>query len=279
MTKRLIVNADDFGWSRGVNRGILQAHTQGILTSTTLLVNFPAMEDALSLSADHPKLGIGLHFNIVHGPPLSPPDRIPSLLDRSGYFAGSASMFRRLMSRQVSTKHVQLEFEAQLTRFREFAGNPTHIDSHKHMHLFGSVRDAIAASSRDLAGTPIRSTQRAPGRSRSATLKFRILQHLGKRARATYDRSGFAATDDFIGLDQLGEASPERSTELLASTGAGITELMCHPGLPSDDEHSVVRNVSVTEVRQRELATLTDPTLKEYVTREGIERINYSQVS
>ena len=146
------------------------------------------------------------------------------------------------------------------------------------MHLFSTVRSAIVALSRGMAEMAVRSTARGADQTSPATAKFRVLHYLGGRARPSFVESGFTCPDDFIGLDQLGMASPEHCLRLLSSTREGLTEMMCHPGRPTDDEHAVVANVSVTETRSAELTALTDPSVKEFVATQNIKLMHYGDI-
>ena len=129
-TKHLIVNADDFGASHGVNRGIIECHRYGVLTSTSLMVTGTAAEEAVGLSAQNPELSIGLHWDVI-----GEDDRDFDLSDHAA---------------------VREEFDAQLERFHELTGRgPTHVDSHRHTHLDDDVREFFAQLVAPL-GVPLR---------------------------------------------------------------------------------------------------------------------------
>jgi predicted glycoside hydrolase/deacetylase ChbG (UPF0249 family) len=130
--KQLIVNADDFGVSAGVNRGILHTHQHGIVTSTTVMINFPDAAPGLEQArATAPDLGIGLHFNLTAGRPVSPPETVPSLLDKNGQFYNIVEWPACLTS--FDADHVRREMAAQVSRFIELAGKPPdHLDAHHH---------------------------------------------------------------------------------------------------------------------------------------------------
>ena len=137
--KRLIVNADDLGLSPGVNRGILEAHLRGVVSSSTLMVNMPsALSGAALVRAEAPRLGLGLHLNLSHGRPLLPPEEVPSLVRADGRFV---SVSRGLASARCwHPKEVRAELEAQLARFGELTGGlPDHLDSHQLVGSFSSV--------------------------------------------------------------------------------------------------------------------------------------------
>jgi predicted glycoside hydrolase/deacetylase ChbG (UPF0249 family) len=150
--KRLIVNADDFGRTSGVNRGIVESHVRGIVTSTTLMVAYPAAAEAARLAALNPKLAFGLHVALTGGPSVLGPGQIPSLADSSGRLPPKPEGLA------TATPHdVLAEARAQLKRFRELMGRPpTHLDSHHHSQRVPAVLEALVALSWE-TGLPLRS--------------------------------------------------------------------------------------------------------------------------
>lgn len=227
----LIVNADDFGRSPGINEGIIQAHREGIVTSTTLMVNTRWAADAVTAAAAWPDLGIGLHFNVCYGSPVSRPGEIPSLVDESGRFETSTAT----VTRRADPSDVEIELTAQLGQFRDLLGRePTHIDSHKYVHSADRIAPVVGAVAARF-GLPVRAT--------SETDRT-VLRELG------------AATPDhfegrFHGLDGDG-VSLEILLAALESVGPGITEMMCHPGIV--DEYLL--DSSYRDDRKRELDIL-----------------------
>src|SRR5215467_6465602 len=117
--KNLIVNADDLGWTQGVNRGIAEAHRNGIVTSTSLLANSCAFEDGVRTARDLPRLGVGVHLNLSDGKPVAPPERVKSLLGKDGQFSGSPeSLLFRLTTKILDCKEVEIEWGAQIEKVR-----------------------------------------------------------------------------------------------------------------------------------------------------------------
>jgi hypothetical protein len=204
----LIVNADDFGLTRGVSEGILAAHRHGIVTSTTVLVNSPIPSEHVVQARDS-GLGIGLHVNLTLGRPLT---RGPSLADASGRFVRDA---RRAAAR-TSARDVDAEIAAQVERFVDlFARTPTHLDTHHHVGMLSPVRESVLALARRL-GVPVRSQDAA--------------------ARARARGAGLRTPDHFFG-----ESGPDaywtvaRTLARLSGLPPGIAEFMAHPGWFDDD--------------------------------------------
>jgi len=201
--RRLIVNADDFGLTRAVSRGILTAHRHGIVTSTTVLVNAKLDADLVAELRDS-GLGAGIHVNLTLGKPIT---RAPSLVDGNGRFVRDA---RRAAAR-AEAKDVEREVEAQIERFVTLVRRPpTHLDSHHHVGLHPPVQDVLLAHARRL-GVPVRS------------------QDDGARARARAFR--LATPDHFFG-----ESGPDAYWSLattlrhLRELPDGVSEFMSHPG-------------------------------------------------
>src|SRR5262245_49085000 len=128
MRKRLIINADDYGLSRGITEGILLTHRKGLLTSASLMVNQPATEYAVRKAPEAPQLGIGIHLNLTEGKPVLPKERVPTLVNPAGEFPGPAEMGRRLLRWRASTAEIEAEFRAQIRLMKSLGLVPTHAD-------------------------------------------------------------------------------------------------------------------------------------------------------
>jgi predicted glycoside hydrolase/deacetylase ChbG (UPF0249 family) len=206
--RTLIVNADDFGLTRGVSAGILAAHRLGIVTSTTVLVTSDVDRAQLAEARDT-GLGLGLHMNLTLGRPLT---RGRSLVDGKGAFIRDA----RRAAAGAQTREVRAEAEAQIARFEKLVGRPpTHIDTHHHVGLYTPVRDVVLDVARAL-GVAVRS-QDAAARTRARS-------------------AGLRTTDHFFG-----ESGPDaywsaaRTFAHLRALPPGVSEFMCHPGRFDDD--------------------------------------------
>ena len=134
--KYLIVSADDFGISEPVTDGILMAHLEGIVTSTSLVVNTADSERAASLARQTPSLDVGLHLNITEGKPILSPRDVPTLVDESGEFLTKTEMISRIKRLRVNPRHMEAEFSAQMKKILESGLRPTHLDSHHHIHIY-----------------------------------------------------------------------------------------------------------------------------------------------
>jgi chitin disaccharide deacetylase len=227
VTRRLIVNADDFGLTRGISEGILDAHRHGIVSSTTVLVTSLIDADLVARAKDS-ALGIGLHVNFTTGRPLT---RGASLVDEGGRFVRDA----RVAAARAKASEVDAELAAQIERFVDLIGRPpTHLDTHHHVGLLPPVRESVLAAARRL-GVPVRS-QDATARARART-------------------AGLKTPDHFFG-----ESGPDaywtlaRTLAHLRALPSGVSEFMTHPGR-FDDALSYSRYARQREVELVGLGT------------------------
>jgi hopanoid biosynthesis associated protein HpnK len=288
--RSLIVNADDLGWTVGVNRGIAEAHRSGIVTSASLLANGLAFEDGVKTARELPELGVGVHLNLSDGTPTAPADQVESLLNVKGEFAGGPeNLLLRLSTGSLNSKEVEREWDAQIAKVRAAGIRPTHLDGHKHVqmlpglfniavrlakhHHIEAVRVAHEAS-------PLRTALTDGSRDAGVIFKqgvqARGLKLLARDARALAERSGIATTDYFCGIAQTGVMTKAGILKLLENLPEGTTELMCHPGYTDQDlEKSPTR---LLKSRQTEMEILTDREVRKTVAELGIRLISYDQI-
>jgi predicted glycoside hydrolase/deacetylase ChbG (UPF0249 family) len=247
-TRRLIVNADDLGRTRGINAGIALAHRRGIVTSATLMVNYPAATEVALLSARNPGLGIGLHLQLSGGPPQLPPERLPSLVGGNGRLPPKPE---GLLAAEPA--ELLAEARAQLARFRELLGrDPTHFDSHHHSHRVPAVFAAVVALARE-TGRPVRLADPS--------------------LREALRGEGIASTDRFDESFFDRAVTPETLLGILASLPPGTTELMCHPAVVDEE---LLATSSYALPRARELEVLTSAAVRGAVRTGGIELVSYA---
>lgn len=290
--KNLIVNADDLGWTDGVNRGIVEAFHHGIVTSASLLANGAAFAAAVDAARSAPGLGIGVHLNLSDGPPIADRKTVRSLLNGDGEFAGGPeSLLLRRARRGLVLAEVENEWDAQIRRVRDAGITPTHLDGHKHVHMLPGLfeialrlakRHGIAAIRVSLEASSLR-VALASGTKRNAAVimkqgvQARGLKLLARDAREQAERAGISTADYFCGIAQTGELTREGVEQLLKSLPDGTTELMCHPGYADAAlQKSATR---LQNSRQTELKILTDTGIRNLVASLGIRLIDYGFVS
>ena len=248
--RRLIVNADDLGRSRGVDLGIVAAHERGIVTAATLMANAPGAAHAAKLARTHRGLDVGVHLVLTYARPLSDPARVSSLVERDGSFPRSPSAI--LGMDRVDAAEALVEYRAQYVRATELLGTePSHLDSHHWVHDEPALEWAIGELARETG---------AAVRQHDAAQRERL------RAR------GVRTPDSFCRAFQHGRnvevPSLLKILERVAEGGSATTELMCHPGETDDAE--LLATSSYARERPVELATLTDPAVRSAIGRYGL---------
>ena len=276
--KRLIVNADDFGMSRGISDGILLAHQYGFLTSASLMVNMPATEYAIARLRATPALGIGVHLNICQGRPLSSPREVPSLVDQNGDFHPPPVMIRKLWKWQVASREVELEFRRQIRWMKDRGLQPTHADSHHHMHIYPA---AVSAFARALAAEEIECVRASrctcwpqsgsPGGPHVGGIFRRVLVRAYRGALQTAILRRFYSADSrvcFVSIERRdAESLGDSWKSAFENLPPGTFEFACHPGL---FERGFSESDRIHRLREDELRWLTDPAMRELIARIGV---------
>lgn len=271
---RLIVNADDLGLAESVNRGIVETMEHGIVTSASLMVNLGAHDDAMRRLAEARShgldVGVGLHFNVVAGAPLT--DR-STLADRSGRFLSLPTLALRAFTRRLDVPDVERELEAQLDKAQALLAplgmRLTHIDSHRHAHCLPGIYDVVlsAAARRDIRHVrhPNELRHFHPGRP-FLSVASQLLRLVLTR-RAPPDDVGFA------GFALMGAPNVERDlSRLLDRLPHGTTELMVHPGYDSPELAALDR---YRAPREREVRALTSAAVRRRLQERGTELTHF----
>jgi predicted glycoside hydrolase/deacetylase ChbG (UPF0249 family) len=249
-TRRLIVNADDLGRTPGINEGVAEAHRRGIVTSATVMVNYPGAREVARIARENPALGLGLHVQLTGGPTALPPERLRSVVDASGQLPAKPEGLR-----DPDPAEVLAEVRAQLARFQEIVGGlPTHFDSHHHSHRTPAVFEALVELGRE-TGRPVRGAS----------------PEMVERLRARGVRTTDAFREDFFDAD----ATLEKLAAILGELAPGATELMCHPAVVDDE---LRRSSGYAEPRTRELAVLTSAAAREAVRAAEVELVHFGQL-
>ena len=233
--KQLIVNADDFGYTRGVNRAIVDAHRTGIVTSTSLMANGAAFEDAVRLARETPTLDVGCHLNLVEGTPVSPPETVSRLVGIDGRFYNLVEFFLRMLAGQIGEQEIEREFTAQIERMLQAGVRPSHLDTHQHTHLHPAVTGVLA---RVAARYDIRWARRLCENCtpplRQGALRRRVVAACARlfvnALQRRMDAHGVRTPDAFTGFVLTGRLNRQSFLATLSHLPDGITELMCHPG-------------------------------------------------
>jgi predicted glycoside hydrolase/deacetylase ChbG (UPF0249 family) len=240
---RLILNADDFGLTSGVNRAIVELHRAGALTSATLMARAPAAEEAIRLALSTPSLGVGCHIVFADGEPVLPPSNLPTLVDpRTGRFQPTPGAFlRRLFTGSIRPGEIQSEAAAQIDLLQARGLRLTHIDTHKHLHIFPAVLRPVLSAARAAGIRSVRnpfeslwSLRATPAASPLRCAQLRLLRLFAPAFHGIVAEEGFTTTDGALGILATGTLSTSIAS-LLANLPAGTWELVTHPGYNDAD--------------------------------------------
>ncbi|HEY6476656.1 MAG TPA: ChbG/HpnK family deacetylase [Polyangia bacterium] len=255
---RLVVNADDFGMSAAISRGILRAHREGIVTSTSLLGNAPDLPRARAMLAETPTLGVGVHLALCGGRPVADPDGIPSLLTPEGKLPARGQDFIAAWAKgRIIPAEIERELEAQVARVRDAGIAVDHLDTHHHLGFLPPVGRAVETVARRHGIAGIRSAVERPTLAwvtdprRGLEAGVITLSAWLMRRQLGARRHG----PQSWGYVESGHLDDIRILEIIGRLGPGPHELICHPG--ESLVEGEVPEVSTRYQRTAELASLT----------------------
>ncbi|HET6823891.1 MAG TPA: carbohydrate deacetylase [Anaerolineales bacterium] len=265
--KRLIINADDYGRTPEISRGIREAHLRGVVTSTTCMMNIPTTAEDIAVALNEtPKLGMGVHLVLTMGNPISAPESISSLTDEEGRFFKYRPLLEQLSN--IKIEEVKGEWQAQIEAFLRAAGRkPTHLDSHHHSSYFSP---ALFRAMLELA------------KEYDCAIRFpysgdtsRELEETNKHVPALLQEFDLPRPDRFIVDFYEERATLEELLNMINNLPEGTTEIMCHPGYT--DTAFAVESVYNNQ-RDRELDILTDPAVTETIQANGVQLITFANL-
>jgi len=254
---QLIVNADDFGLTAGVNRAIAELHQAGLLTSTTLMARAAATDRAIQIAHSMPSLGVGCHIVLVDGEPVLPPSQIPTLIDtRTGRFRSSLGTFLvRLLAGRIRPPEIEAEAAAQIALLQSRGLRLTHIDTHKHVHMFPTVLRSVLRAARAAGILAVRNPfepswaiRATAGASLARASEVTLLRYLQPICRRIIAEEQFATTEGTIAV--VGTGTLDLST-------ARTWELVTHPGYNDSDLARVRTRLRESREVEREALSAT----------------------
>ena len=286
--RRLIVNADDFGFTAGINRAIVEAHTRGIVTSSTLMANGRAFEDAVRLAKTVPHLSVGCHVVLIDGAPVLDAKRLPSISSESSsgshFRDGVKSFAVRALAGRLNSNELEAEATAQIRKLQAAGISVSHIDTHKHTHLFPAVLRPLLRAARACGVGAIRNPfgPRTPLKSSELLLRpnlwtryaqVRLLRTLAAKFRKAAEREGMFTPDGTLGIVVTGALDEKLFHAIAQNIPEGTWEFVCHPGYNDDDLKSA--KTRLRESRETELRVLTMPEARQVLLNHEIELISY----
>jgi len=289
MTKKLIVNADGFGFTFGNNKGILETLEAGIVRSISTNVNFPAVEEIHKVAENYPSVSIGIHLDLTVGKPVSKPADIPSLLGKNGEFYPPPEFVKRLLLRRIKRDEIERELSNQIEKLLDMRIKITHWDSHQNQHLNpGFFYPAVKITKK--YGIERMRTHRhylltIEPNHKIVVLKY-YLKHLDRLIVHSSDRylnwvarrRGIRMADRIISpgrTDKMRKYHPETWENLFRTLPEGVSEFYCHPGYPDD---CLRQNATYVEQRDIERKILLDPNLLKFAQDCGVELISFNDI-
>ena len=286
--RRLIINADDFGFTSGVNRAIAEAHAHGVVTSSTLMSGGPAFPEAVQLAKELPQLSVGCHVVLIDGLPALTADKIPSLTRADKFRDGLKAFATRALTGRITAHEIAAEAAAQIRKIQAAGIAVSHVDTHKHTHIFPQILRPLLRAATECGVRAIRNPfgPRFPLQSSrlwarpslwTRYAEVRILRRFSGEFHDAAAREGFATPDGTLGIEVTGSLDETLFQALAQSMPPGTWEFVCHPGY--DDADLRAARTRLRESREIELRVLTLPTAREVLAKEGIELISYRNLT
>ena len=258
--KAVIVNADDFGLSEEVNKGILEAFSAGVLSSATILANGGAFEEAASFARRNRRFGFGLHLNLTTGRSLT-----------LGMKEMQKSFLKKALLGIVDQKAVKHELRSQIEKALDAKIRLTHLDGHHHVHVFPIITPIVLDLAEEFKIKKIRLPSEPVSSKR--ILQTTLLKILSTRAKKQFLAYKVLCPNYFRGIALTGSLDVENFKNILKTLKPGVTEIMCHPGYASKDSLT-----KLNKERELELATLKDPSILNYIKEQRISILHYGDL-
>jgi hopanoid biosynthesis associated protein HpnK len=288
--RRLIINADDFGLTAGVNRAIVEAHERGVVSSATLMANGQAFTEAAALARDTPRLGVGCHVVLVDGTPVLEAGQVRSLLDppldrsRDAHFRGGIGKFGALaLMGRLTPDEIEAETVAQIRKIQSAGVAITHLDSHKHTHLFPHVLRPLLRAAKACGIPGIRNPfERMQGSQLAASpsmlkrwIEVGVLRSFAKQFREAVQQAGMFTPDGTLAIVATGTLNERLLRLMIENLPEGTWELVCHPGYNDADLKAV--RTRLREAREEELRILTSPATRDLIRANGVEIVSFRE--
>ena len=291
--RRLIVNADDFGLTAGVNRAIVETHIGGVVSSATLMANGARFEDAVTAARSAPNLSVGCHVVLVDGTPVSPPGALDTLVAiRSAapdkFYSSLSAFAARAMLGGFDRDQLVAEVTAQIRKIQATGLPVTHLDTHKHAHIFPEILAALLRAAR-ICGVrairnpivPVKALHARQFKGKAHLWKrygqVRILHTFSGQFHQRTKRAGLVTPDGVLGVIETGSVGISLLRQTLASLPEGTWELVCHPGYNDADLRAA--RTRLLDAREEERRLLTSAELRQFLDEQKIRVISYRELT
>jgi len=287
--RRLIINADDFGLTAGVNRAISECNRAGTVTSSTLMANASAFLSATEIAKANSKLRVGCHVVLIDGAPISAPDSVRSLLVPGTNLLRTAftDFASAALRNKLSPDEIATEASAQMRKLQTAGLEITHFDTHKHTHMFPQVLRPLLQAAKDCGIRAVRNPF-VPIKAlafahilRQPKLwvrysEVKILRRYAAAFQTEVQRSGLRTTDGTLGIIATGALDQKLFNAIVGSVPEGTWEFVCHPGYNDADLSQITTRLRAS--REAERNVLTSPESKQQLEHHGIHLISYADI-
>ena len=267
-----------------MNRAIIEAHRRGVVTSTTLMAKGQAFEEGARLARSTSQLSVGCHVVFIDGVPMLEPSAIPSLADTERFRDGLKSFAARAISGRINENELAAEASAQIRKIQSNGIAVSHVDTHKHTHLFPKILRPLLRAARNCGVRAVRNPfgPRFPIKSSALLAKpslwkryaeVRILSRFAGKFREAVDREGFITPDGTLGIEVTGSLDETLFQAIASSIPEGTWEFVCHPGY--NDADLMAARTRLRESRETELRVLTLATARQLLEQEGVQLVSY----
>jgi predicted glycoside hydrolase/deacetylase ChbG (UPF0249 family) len=277
--KKLIINADDFGMSREVNEGTKKGIEQGIITSVSVMANMPFFEDAILFLKKHPRVSVGLHFNITEGKPLIFPKDAKNLIREDDSFYHWPQLVTRVASKTIKRTEIEMELKRQYVELKKTGLPITHIDSHHHIHLYPSIFKIVSAFAnkekiQSLRGNYFNSWNLTLGVWKKPIVTQVIVNSALLLSNIRHaDRKHLYEINRFYDINWGKDLSSKELLRILDNLPEGTTEFICHLAIESP-----TGNKKFLTSRYNALRLLTDSDVKRHLTANGITLVAHNDL-
>jgi predicted glycoside hydrolase/deacetylase ChbG (UPF0249 family) len=275
-----------------VNRAIAEAHTHGVVTSSTLMANGAAFAEAVQMTRTLPQMSVGCHVVLIDGQPILEAEKIPTLTvgnSPAAHFRDGLKVFAaRAIAGYLSAEGIEAEALAQIRKLQAAGIAVSHVDTHKHTHLFPGVLQPLLRAAAACGVKAVRNPfgPRRPMRSDRLFVRpglwtrfaeMRVLRRFSGKFREAVDRQGFATPDGTLGIEVTGSLDESLFRAIAQNIPEGTWEFVCHPGY--NDSILQAAKTRLRASREIELQVLTLPAVRQVLTEEGINLISYNDLA
>jgi len=279
--RRLIINADDFGLTSGVNRGIIESHEHGVVTSATLMAGGDKFAEAATLAAQAPRLSVGCHVVLVDGVPISDAAAVSTLTVGRKFRERLTSFAALAATGRLDSTQIEAEVTAQIQKLQAAGIQVSHLDSHKHTHMFPVVLKGMLRAAKHCGIRAVRSPFEplvfATVRHWKRQFQLRLMRRFRVSFQAALTEAGVVTPDGCVGIAATGGLTQETFESLIHHLPEGTWEFVSHPGYSDADLDRV--QTRLRDSREKELAIMTSAATREALQTEGIQLISFRDLA